>query len=229
MHAGSFPRHRPDGRCAAPVDDSAPTALQAEQQASKDQLKAAAETQLRSPEAATTSNLISPMTTDPGGGGRVVVKLAEVAAMGTGPLCKEGQAKGKKSYTCGPAATRNMVAAMYRHRDGAYKNCSAFGHWTTSRPADKTEYLSDVIADTAYHQSMIADIDTEELDFWNGKALDHFDLVSGYDTTSSPKRIWVGEEWYGSSSYGNSYGFHWVSLASAFRAVNKTSIHGVVS
>lgn len=251
------------GVCAAAVTDPVPTALQVEQQAGKDQAKATAEAQLRETGSSTGTSLVTPMNQIDAGGG-AVVKLSEVTGMGLGPLYKEGQGNNKAHWTCGPAATRNMVAAMYKHRDGTYKDFgeaqfatwegtttsgtaranvaaalnnhfSAFGHWTTSRPVDKLEYLSDVISDTQYHQSVIANIDTEELNFWNSKALDHFDFVFGYDTTdSTTKYIWVGEEWdpiyiYGSSSYGNPYGFHKVTLASAFRAVNKTSIHGVVS
>lgn len=214
----------------------------------------------------------SPMALPAPGGSSSKVVLAEIANMiatatngkqGPGPRYKEGQGDGLKSYTCGPAATRNMIAAMFKNRDGSYKNIaeatiggwentttsgtaranvaaalnaheSAFGHWSTSRPANDSDYLADVVTDVSYHQAVIANIDTEFLGFWNNKALDHFDLVYGYDLTGSGPKVAVAEEWdpiyiYGSSSYGNPYGLHWVNLANAYQAVINTSIHGVVA
>ncbi|RNL78514.1 hypothetical protein EFL95_05315 [Nocardioides marmorisolisilvae] len=102
-------------------------------------------------------------------------KLPEVQMMS---IYREGQGNGKKAYTCGPSATRNMVSAMYRYKTGAYKdfteqafaswegtkegvgtsranvasalnaNFSSFGHWTTSRPTSATSYFNTVTMDT---------------------------------------------------------------------------------
>jgi hypothetical protein len=77
-------------------------------------------------------------------------------------------------------------------------------------------------------------VDTEELSFFNGKALNHFDFDSGWESTDSTARwIYIGEEWdpiyiSGASSYGNPYGKHKENLANAFRAENKTSTHKLV-
>ncbi|HEX2893771.1 MAG TPA: hypothetical protein VHO29_07185 [Marmoricola sp.] len=247
-----------DGACSAPIKENSPTAFQRDQRSAKAADVARIYRSLHN--APTSSAGVTPDTTvDPGGGG-TDYKLPEVANM---TIYKEGQGNSKKSYTCGPSATRNMVAAMYKHRDGAYNDFgehqfelwegtttsgtsranvaaalnnhfSSFGHWVTTRPADRDEYLSYVISDTQYHQSVIANIDTEELSFFNGKALNHFDFVYGYDTTASTRYLYIGEEWdpifiYGSSSYGNPYGKHKEVLAHAYNAVIKTSIHGIVA
>jgi hypothetical protein len=37
-------------------------------------------------------------------------------------IFKEGQDDGKKNYTCGPAATRNMAYAMEKYYTGAYQD-----------------------------------------------------------------------------------------------------------
>jgi hypothetical protein len=178
-------------------------------------------------------------------------------------IFKEGEGNGKKSYTCGPSATRNMVAAMYRRKTGSWKDLteqkfedwegttnegtsranvaaalndhfSSFGHWKTSRPESATAYLDAVRLDTySYHQSVIANIDTEYLSFFEGHRLDHFDFVYGYYVDGSTHYLRIGEEWdpayiYGHSDY-NPYGKQVATPGSAFTAISHTSIHGIVS
>jgi hypothetical protein len=249
------------GACAAPIADNTPTEFQRRQRAAKDAGVAEIYKGLRGSKAEASAGGATPMTTDPGGGGGTNYKLPEVANM---TIWKEGQGNNKKTYTCGPSATRNMVAAMYMNRYGYYQdfgehqfeiwegtttqgtaranvaaalnnNFSGFGHWITTRPVDKDEYLSYAIYDTQYHQSVIANIDTEFLDFWNDKALDHFDFVYGYDTTASTRYLYIGEEWdpyfaYGTTpKYGNPYGKHKEVLSHAYSAVINTSYHGIVA
>ncbi len=117
-------------------------------------------------------------------------------------------------------------------------HASQYGSWVTSRPASKDSLLSTIATDTYYYkQSVILNVDTEFFNFYNGKALDHFNFAYGYDTTSASgtRFIAVGEEWdpifiYGSSSYGNPYGKHGnVPLSDVFTAVDNTSIHGIVA
>ena len=196
------------GTCAEPVSQVPLTAAQQAQVQAK-LAGAAAATQ---PEAsggtggAVAYNLPAP------DGGSYDFKMSEIANM---TIYKEGQGNGKKSYTCGPSATRNMVAAMYKHRDGAYKDFgeaqfatwegtttsgtaraniaaalnnhfSSFGSWTTSRPSSKDSLLGTIIADTkAFHQAVILNVDTEEYSFFNGKALNHFDFAYGFDNTGA--------------------------------------------
>lgn len=203
------------GTCATPVAAKAPTAAQQRQQAAKDQHRAQIRAALLG--RASTGGAASPATLDATAATAVRnFSLPEVAGM---TIYKEGQGDGKKSYTCGPAATRNMVAAMYKRRDGAYKNISenqyavwegtttagtaraniaatlnnhfsAFGHWKTWRPTDRFDLLATIADDTyTYHQSVILNVDTEYYSFFNNKALNHFDFAYGYDNTNSAKRL----------------------------------------
>jgi len=189
--------------------------------------------------------------------------LYKVPAVVNMTIWKEGEGNGKKSYTCGPAATRNVVGAMNMDQYGAYRDLGeaqwaswegtttsgtavgniasamnthlSYGSWKAYKALDKDDYLSNIAVDTyQYHQPVVANVDTEELSFFNGKALDHFDFDYGWDSTDSTSRyIYIGEEWdpiytYGSSSYGNPFGKHKESLANAFRAEDKTSFHKLV-
>lgn len=211
------------------------------------------------PRAGTSARVSS---TNPGDGASTPTSynLPEVVNM---TIFKEGEGNGKKSYTCGPSATRNMVAAMYKRNLGTYRDFteqtfadweltdqngtsrdnvmktlnlhfSSYGHWTTSRPATATDYFDAVKVDTySYHQSVIANIDTEELTFFDDHALNHFDFVYGYALEGSTHYLSIAEEWdpayiYGSSSY-QPYGKHKERLTNAFSAISKTSIHGIVS
>ncbi len=145
--------------------------------------------------------------------GVYVYRLPEVTNM---TIWKEGQGNGKKSYTCGPAATRNMVNAMNIRATGSYQDlgenqwaiwegtttagtsranvanalnghASQYGSWTTYRPATKDSLYSTIATDTYYYkQSIILNVDTEFFTFWNSKALDHFNFAYGYDSQSNP-------------------------------------------
>jgi hypothetical protein len=178
-------------------------------------------------------------------------------------IFKEGQGNGKKSYTCGPSATRNMVYAMYKAKTGAYNDFGegafetwegtttngtstaniaatlnnhfgSLGSWSTHKATSKDDYINWVSADTqTFHESVIVAVDTEELAYFNNKALDHINLDYGYDSSGATKYIYKAEEWdpiftYGSSSYGNPYGKHKIGLTQAFNAENKTSYHFMV-
>lgn len=245
------------GTCAPMQDDPPMTTGQRAQQAGKDAALAAL---AGLPRAAGTSARLS--STNPGDGATTPASynLPEVVNM---TIFKEGEGNGKKSYTCGPSATRNMVAAMYKRNLGIYRDFteqafeqweltdesgtsrdnvmktlnvhfSDYGHWTTSRPATATDYFNAVKVDTySYHQSVIANIDTEELSFFGDHALNHFDFVYGYALDGSTHYLSIAEEWnpvyiYGSASY-QPYGRHKERLTNAFSAISKTSIHGIVS
>lgn len=199
------------GACATPVAEKAPTAAQQRQQAAKERTRTQTRAALLGANRTSAEGLTATSS--------VAVRnyaLPEVANM---TIFKEGQGDGRRSYTCGPAATRNMVAAMYKRRDGYYKNISenqfaiwegtttsgtaraniaatlnnhfsAFGHWKTWRPADRFDLLATIADDTyRYHQSVILNVDTEYYSFFNGKALNHFDFSYGYDNRDSSKRM----------------------------------------
>ncbi len=169
---------------------------------------------------------------DPGGSGSEY-QIPSIVSM---TLWKEGQGNGKKSYTCGPSATRNMVAAMYHASTGSYQDFgenqfavwegtttsgtaranvaaalnshfASFGSWTTTRPADKQVLLSRVVTAAVYNQAVIMNVDTEFLGYWNRKALDHFNIAFGWKTNDSPKKIAFGEEWDPEFIYGHSFDY----------------------
>lgn len=199
------------GTCATPVKEKAPTAAQRQQAAAKERTRPQTRAALLDADRTSAEGLTTTSS--------VAVRnyaLPEVANM---TIFKEGQGDGRKSYTCGPAATRNMVAAMYKRRTGTYKNISenqfaiwegtttsgtaraniaatlnnhfsSFGHWKTWRPADRFDLLATIADDTyRYHQSVILNVDTEYYSFFNGKALNHFDFAYGYDNRDSSKRM----------------------------------------
>lgn len=248
------------GTCAPVQDDPPLTADQRIEQAGKDAALAALD---GAPSAAgSTGSSARLSSTNPGDGASTPLSynLPEVVNM---RIFREGEGNGKKSYTCGPSATRNMVAAMYKRRLGIYRDFteqqfaeweltdtsgtsranvmkalnlhfSSYGHWTTSRPATATDYFNAVKVDTySYHQSVIANVDTEELTFFGDHALNHFDFVYGYALDGSTHYLSIAEEWdpvyiYGSASY-QPYGKHKERLTYAFNAISKTLIHGIVS
>lgn len=156
--------------------------------------------------------------------------VPEVAKM---RLFKEGEGNHKKSYTCGPSATRNMIAALYKHKKGYYKDFgeayferiegttragtsrkniadalnahfSQLGSWTTTRPKDANHYLTYVMVMTSlFKRAVIANLDTKYLLRFNGKQLAHFNLVFGYDK-GGIKHVRIGEEWDPIFIYGSS-------------------------
>lgn len=255
-----------DGTCAAPVPSVPLTADQQAQRADKaaqvDAFVQATHGKKAAKPGKPAGSQQAPGILPAPDGGLYNFAMPEVANM---YIWKEGEGNGKKSYTCGPAATRNMVAAMWAHRYGNYQDYgeaqfaawegtttsgtslaniasalnahfSQFGSWRTAFPSSKANLIGLVAVDTrTYYQPVILNVDTEEYSWWNGKALDHFDFAYGFDNTGSTDYIKVAEEWdpiyiYGSSTYGNPYGRHpLTTLASAYRAVTKTSYHGIVA
>lgn len=159
-----------------------------------------------------------------------------------------------KSYTCGPGSLRNMVLSMNKTRNGAYSSLSeaaledlvgtttqgtwiediarvlnsrydSYGTWKTSNPSDKHAYLASVATDTfTYSQPLIQGVRTDKLGYFNGKRLNHFNVVYGYSRGDRSTYIKIQEGWdpvkiYGSvPSYGNPYGHRSATLASAFEA-----------
>lgn len=148
-------------------------------------------------------------------------------------LFKEGEGNHKKSYTCGPSATRNMIAALYKRKNGAIKDFgeayferiegttragtarkniadalnshfSDLGAWATTRPSSADAYLAHVMVSTTLkRRAVIANINTAPLSYFNGKNLAHFNVVYGYDGRGS-KRLRIGEEWDPIYVYGHS-------------------------
>lgn len=219
-----------DGSCAAPVAQAPLTESQLAQRADKAKAVKAFENanNTRKTSGGTTS---SPASIPAPDGGSYNYAIPEVANM---YIWKEGEGNGKKSYTCGPAATRNMVAAMYASHGQGYvdfgeaqfaswegtttsgtsranvaaalnNHFSQFGSWATSRPSSKDSLLGKVAVDTrTYHQSVILNVNTGEYNWWNGKSLGHFDFAYGFDNTGSTDYVKVAEEWDPIYIYGSS-------------------------
>jgi hypothetical protein len=250
------------GTCAAPIDAAPLTAANKQERADKEAAVAAFREHEKQHAAAQKANggTVTPYVIPPDDQSGSDYRIPAVVNM---TIWKEGQGNGKKSYTCGPAATRNVVNAMNMDRYGEYRdlgeaqwatwegtttdgtavgniaaamnNHLSYGSWVAYKATDKDDYLAHVAVNTyQYHQSVIANVDTEELSFFDNHALNHFDFDYGWDSRDSTARwIYIGEEWdpiyiYGSSSYGNPYGKHKESLANSFRAEDKTSFHKLV-
>ncbi len=197
------------------------------------------------------ANGVSPDCSGPAGCAPTSYSLPNLA------LHKEGEGDGKKSYTCGPAATRNMVQTM----TGADHTEATFASWEHTTQANGT-YIGDiaaalnnhfsdwggwdyyymssavdlegyVISDTShYHQGVIEHIDTEYLSFFNHKKLGHYDLIYGY--SASGATINIAEEWdpvyiYGSSSYGDPYGTHGEAVSNVYNAIHNSNSGSIVA
>lgn len=154
--------------------------------------------------------------------------LNEYSSFGSAQRAAGGQRRSSRHKKgIDGTAVGNIAAAMNNHL--------SYGSWVAYKATDKDDYLAHVAVNTyQYHQSVIANVDTEELSFFDNHALNHFDFDYGWDSRDSTARwIYIGEEWdpiyiYGSSSYGNPYGKHKESLANSFRAEDKTSYHKLV-
>lgn len=168
---------------------------------------------------------------------------------------REGEGNGKKHWTCGPAATRNMVQTMTgadygEHQfelwegtttDGTDINAiastlnnhfSSWGGWKVSRPTSSLNLLSYVITDTlTYRQGIIPNVSTGSLSFFKGHDLRHFDMIYGWG--SSGDHLGVNEEWDPVYIYGNAdyqpYGQHDESRVYVFNAVYYSPTHSIVA
>lgn len=167
----------------------------------------------------------------------------------------EGEGNGNKRYTCGPAASRNVMQSLMGKDYGeapferwektspttgtSSANIAAalqshFGHidtWSTTAPTSPANLYAGVkVTVGAYHHGTIQNVRTSYLPFWNGHATNHFNAAVGYTSSS----ITVGEEWYPakvgvSSNYGQPYGFHNVSPTADFRAIYYAPSHRYIS
>ncbi len=169
---------------------------------------------------------------------------------------KEGEGDGKKSYTCGPAATRNMIQTLTGRNiteatyatwekttssNGTYigdiasalnTHFSTTGSWAVYAMTSTTLLKGYVINDT-YTDGMgiIEHVDTGYLSFFNGKHLGHYDMIYGY--SSSGGYIKIAEEWdpiyvHGSSSYGNPFGTHSEPVANVYSAIRHSNSQSIV-
>lgn len=163
-------------------------------------------------------------------------------------IFKEGQGNGKKSYTCGPSATRNLVYAKSGIDYGEAQFASWEGTTTTGTainniastlntrvhqhftdalmvdaPTSTTDLRAKVAADVYYKHGSIPNVYTGYLTFFNGHYLRHYDVIYGY----SPTTLAFAEEWdpvyiYGSASY-QPYGKHAAEpLTNAYNAIHNS-------
>jgi len=157
---------------------------------------------------------------------------------------------GRKMYTCGPAATRNFVRALtgsapaelslenWESTDpsnGTWignivaalnSHYSSYSGWTQISPTSASNLKSYIAADVAgYGQGVIQNVNTQYFSFYNGKLLHHFNVAYAYGEST----VGVAEEWdpiftWGSSAYGNPYGFHSAEpLANDYAAVHNST------
>jgi len=171
------------------------------------------------------------------------------------PLYYEGQGStmwGKEpTWTCGPAATRNMTWVMAGFdagedtisrwegtttngtslaaiRDTLNKYYAAWGGWAISTPSSGSDVLAYVETDVnqSYKQPIIQNVLTTYLPFFNGAAYRHFDLADGYKVSTG--QVTVGEEW--NHTYGGvqPYGYHTIGDSVDYNAVHASPTHQLV-
>lgn len=163
----------------------------------------------------------------------------------------EGQGNGNKGYTCGPAASRNVIQSLlgkdygeavfarWEHTSSSTGTSSAwiasalethFGHidtWSTIAPTSPSKLYAEVkLLVGGYHHGTVQNVRTSYLPFWNGHATNHFNAAVGYTRST----ITVGEEWYPakigrSSNYGQPYGFHAVTPTADYKAIHYAPSH----
>jgi hypothetical protein len=174
----------------------------------------------------------------------------EVAAAASGynlPLVLhyEGQGNGNKTYTCGPASTRNLVQMMTgtdygEHQFEAWEGTSSvngtaigniastlnnhFGSYDTfavTHPTSGALVLADAQTIVGeYSHEMVQNVLTNYLPFWGGHSAKHFDSVYGW----SGSNVTIGEEWDPPAiglpvSYGNPYGSHSLAATTDYTAI----------
>lgn len=150
------------------------------------------------------------------------------------PLYAEGQGDNNAWWTCGPAATRNLVAGISgivqsEHQFAVWEDdtvpgaatpignivstlnshFSAYGRWGTDSPANANQLQSDIEVDVnaSDQQSAILNVHTVDLKFWDGVDDGHYDLGYRYDLPDNT--IGVAEEWDHEDAGGSSpFGFH---------------------
>jgi hypothetical protein len=163
----------------------------------------------------------------------------------------EGEGNGNKGYTCGPAASRNVIQSLmgkdygeavfasWEHTSSTTGTSSAaiasalelhFGHidsWSTTAPTSPTNLYAEVkLLVGGYHHGTVQNVRTSYLPFWNGHATNHFNAAVGYTTST----VTVGEEWWPakiglSSNYGQPYGFHAVTPTADYNAIHYAPSH----
>jgi hypothetical protein len=137
------------------------------------------------------------------------------------PLYWEGEGDGAKTYTCGPAATRDLLSAIGVPDPGEAQIASwegtssssgtgigmivtalndhygSKGTWKAVAPGTPNNLEARVIEDVNYeHMPVIANVQPGVwLKFWNGHSVQHghYDLISGYNWDAGTLR-WA-EEW----------------------------------
>jgi hypothetical protein len=149
-----------------------------------------------------------------------------------------------KYYTCGPASARNVIwdltnsdygeayfeSLLHTTRSGTvvrdmdnYLNARFTAYqWTDYLPSSASVVLGEVISDTyQYRYLPMQGLNTASLIYFNHKSLSHIDFDYGYNGGS----VYMAEEWnpikvFGSSSYGNPYGFHLETATNLFLAIH---------
>jgi len=153
------------------------------------------------------------------------------------------------SYTCGPASTRNLVQmltgtnnpeATYQSWEGTTTDGTSisaiastlnthYGNWeswSVYHPTSASDLWNNMAIDLySYITSVVQNVNTYYLDYFNGASLAHFNTVYGWASYST---LNIDEEWnttmvFGSSAwYGNPWGLHTEDLNLDYAAVSNS-------
>lgn len=161
---------------------------------------------------------------------------------GGGNPCKAGtpgcSSLGHPKYTCAANSTRNMIKMLTGTDYGEAQfvtwegikpdiglpsinniantlngHFSKYGSWTTHQVTSLADYMAGIETDTLqYGQAVIQDLDTKYFGYWKNYSLKHYNIVYGWNSTTST--VAISEGWnpvftYGQDlGYGNPYGLH---------------------
>src|SRR4051812_48400298 len=162
---------------------------------------------------------VEPLSTPPGSPTSYTIAGVRLNSEGAGNPCTPNasgcSSLGHPYYTCAAASTRNMTQTMTGVDKGEAQFVSwegitpgvglpgishisstlnahygSYGSWTTHVPSSSNDYLSGIITDTySYQQSVIQDLDTQYLPYFNGESLSHYDIVYGWNAPNQTVSI----------------------------------------
>lgn len=174
--------------------------------------------------------------------------------LGNQPLHAEGEGNGTKTYTCGPASTRNLIQqatgrdygeyqfevwegtssstgtgtdAIVRALNGHFRNVDT---WTSPTPSSPGALMSMLAQDiSGANHGVILNVNTTSLPFWFGAFARHYDLAYGYDTRGAGSAS-IAEEWQHAVDRAGHvpYGYRTTALSDAYAAVHGSPTQQVI-
>jgi hypothetical protein len=153
----------------------------------------------------------------------------------------EGQGNFNKTYTCGPASSRNMIQDLTGHDYGEYQfevwegtssstgtpagnirnafnnHFAGYDTWALYAPTSGYDLANTIGASVWYaRHGIILNVATQYLSFWSGHAARHYDYGYGWDK-SGATAVNIAEEWSGRTG---TYGYHREPGSNAYNAVH---------